>query len=161
MKENIKYLCFSDGLLVQPFENQVLYVEDKPYAGMHRFITECVDDIQKTVQKKGYEFCSLATAETITTPLEVLNYLFPYHHFNQDIQTKSFVTQDLLPFLTEGVIEGPTIIRFLPEPYKSSDAAHAYRFIAMRLTGGLGDGCLFSFSEAPRRHYIQVAARMS
>lgn len=82
MKENIKYLCFSDGLLVQPFENQVLYVEDKPYAGMHRFITECVDDIQKTVQKKGYEFCSLATAETITTPLEVLNYLFPYHHFN-------------------------------------------------------------------------------
>lgn len=161
MKENIKYLCFSDGLLVQPSENQVLYVEDKPYAGMHRFITECVDDIQKTVQKKGYEFCSLATAETITTPLEVLNYLFPYHHFNQDIQTKSFVTQDLLPFLTEGVIEGPTIIRFLPEPYKSSDAAHAYRFIAMRLTGGLGEGCLFSFSEAPRRHYIQVAARMS
>lgn len=107
-----KPLYFSKDLPFVPSDDQILYVEDKPYPEIHQFIKIHYDDIQKLSLEKSFEFHSLATAQTQTIPLEVLNYLYPYQHFDGPVQTQSYVTQDLLPFLTEGTIDGPMLIRY-------------------------------------------------
>lgn len=118
-----------------PSVDQILYVEDKPYPEIHRFIEEHFDEIREVYRGRDFEFCSLATARPVITPPEVLNYLFPYRHFDAPVETTSFVTKDMLPFLTDGEIDGPMLIHYRPysDHRRKPELAEGYCFTGMKL----------------------------
>ena len=127
---NVRY-----GLPFMPHVDQIIYVEDKPYPEMHRYIEEHLAEIQEIYKSCGFEFCSLATEQVVTTPPEVLNYLFPYRHFDSPVQSKSFTSAHILPFVEKGEVTGPSLIHFRPyaDDCPRRDTEHNYFFNCLEL----------------------------